>query len=143
MNVTAIIIDDDPVFIKIQKKLMSLTELHNNPIDFGNGKDALEYLQNSADTETTYIIMLNLRMPIMDGWEFLKAVSKESFLPNLRIFIATSSSSQADKEKAADFPFVIKFLEKPIAQDTIKEIKLLSQNTEIFNLILCSLDSKS
>ncbi len=133
MKLCAIIIDDDPIFIKIETRMMAAACMHDHPISFANGREALDYLKAHFDTGTNYLVFLNIRMPVMDGWEFLDAIREEKFLKNLHIFIATSSSNSADKVKAKNYPFIIKFLEKPISRQMLLEIKTMEQLEMVFN----------
>ncbi len=133
MKLCAIIIDDDPIFIKIETRMMAAASMHDHPLSFANGKEALDYLKTNFETDTNYLIFLNIRMPVMDGWEFLDAIREEKFLNNLHIFIATSSSNSADKVKAKNYPFIKKFLEKPISRQMLMEIKTMDQLELVFN----------
>ena len=70
------------------------------------------------------ILLLDLEMPEMDGWEFLdefcklkKKINKES-----TIYIASSSIAYEDKLKAQKYECVRDFLSKPINMDKLRKI---------------------
>ena len=70
------------------------------------------------------LILLDINMPQMDGWEFIAQLS--SCRPNLKnetkIYIVTSSIATADKLKAASFDEISGFLSKPVSVQKLKEI---------------------
>jgi len=69
----ACIIDDDETYIFNMKKLITFKKLCNNILVFGNGKDALNYMKHilSAPALLPDIILLDINMPVMNGWQFM------------------------------------------------------------------------
>ena len=76
-----------------------------------NGKEALEYL--SSDMEKPDMILLDLNMPVMDGFRFLEKLKDEVELHGLPIFILSSSDHHYDLEKSASYE-VIGYYLKPL-----------------------------
>jgi CheY-like chemotaxis protein len=71
-----------------------------------------------------YILMLDLNMPLMDGWEFLGNFEKlkNSVQQKFHVYILTSSINTEDIEHARDFPSVRHFYNKPLTRKIINEI---------------------
>lgn len=116
------IIDDDPIYKLVTKKLIENTKLFSHTKEFSNGSEAYEYFESTEDIPE--VILLDLEMPEMDGWEFLtefcrleKQLNKES-----TIYIASSSIAIEDKEKAKKFKCVKAFLSKPINLEKLETI---------------------
>lgn len=69
-------------------------------------------------------MLLDINMPLMDGWQFLEAL--QSQFPEVydltKIYIVTSSIAFSDKERFQDFPKLAGFLSKPLNVDKLKEI---------------------
>ncbi|MGN7205150.1 response regulator [Pedobacter sp. SAFR-022] len=115
------LIDDDEVFVFLTKKLIARSELEVTVETYINGQDAIEQLQSLAEDENALpdIILLDLNMPVMDGWEFLKAYEDINFSnPNkIHLYIVTSSISPYEVERAKQIPAVQEFIVKPMVKD--------------------------
>lgn len=85
---------------------------------FGNGFDAIEFLRTVQDTADALpeVILLDLNMPVMDGWEFLEAFRalKPSLPRKITIYIVSSSIAPADVERAKSISAVTDYIIKPI-----------------------------
>lgn len=117
------IVDDDPIAIMILKKLIAKSNFHSAPLSFENGKLALDYFQNSYSSEDQYIVFLDINMPVMNGWEFLKAIETFAASDNTVVYLVTSSTDEADRNQAQLYPLVAEFLSKPISLSVLSELK--------------------
>ncbi len=120
----ACIIDDDPIFVFGAKKLMQYANFCTSFMIFHNGKEALTNLKSiiSAGEKLPDIMLLDLNMPIMDGWQFLEEFTKIKTDKKITIYIITSSVDPADVERAKEYESVTNYLVKPITLDTLKEL---------------------
>jgi CheY-like chemotaxis protein len=118
-----ILIDDDPINNYFCELLLNPALSVTNFKSFTNPNDVLSCvteLEINADT----VILLDLNMPGMTGWEFLERFEKMKVKCN--IFILTSSSNPIDQELIDKFPLVKGFFIKPLTfenADFIKAIK--------------------
>ena len=120
MKAQILLIDDDPVvnFIHsrvIQKKFPGIALLV-----FENGRKGLTHILSNPDY--AYLIFLDLNMPVMNGWEFLEAISLEASEVDLQVHIVTSSVNPEDRQAAKKFNMVYSFLIKPLKSDDISPI---------------------
>ncbi|GAB3226146.1 response regulator [Hymenobacter seoulensis] len=120
-----VLIDDDSTSIFLMRMLLQLEELADSVTSFQSGQEALEYLRQSPPEQRPEIILLDLNMPVMSGWDFLEAVSDEAsdLLSGCRIYILTSSLAQTDSLRAADNPLVTRLIHKPLDKAELKLIK--------------------
>lgn len=121
-----LIIDDDPIVQLIHKSLIKRIRIENNPLQFTYAADAIDFILKNKDEH--YLILLDLNMPKMDGWEFLDHIKRLDLEIRTSIIIVTSSIAQSDEIKAREYSNVIKYYMKPLNIEMLNEIEL------IFNL---------
>lgn len=115
------VVDDDKIYHFILKNLLDRNALDIEPSFFENGLDALENLkQNIVTNEFPDLILLDINMPIMDGWQFLEEYKKlkDDFDIPTKIYMITSSNDILDMTRAKKY-------EKEIAKYYVKPINEL------------------
>lgn len=127
------IIDDDKVTIKICEVVIKNTSFAKEIISFGDGKEAIDYFSNYFDRkkkgesveDAPELMLLDLNMPIMDGWEFLENFIRKysDRLPNTKIAILSSSINPEDFIKAQKHEIIIEFIHKPLVVELMEELK--------------------
>tara|TARA_R110000751_G_scaffold166358_1_gene272245 strand:- start:533 stop:934 length:402 start_codon:yes stop_codon:yes gene_type:complete len=120
----ACIIDDDPIFIFGAKRMMELSDFCNSFMIFKNGQEAINNLKSImlAGEEIPEVILLDINMPIMDGWEFLDEFTQIESHKLITIYIVSSSIDPVDLQRAKRYENVSNFIIKPIAIQTLKNI---------------------
>ncbi|MCU0423385.1 MAG: response regulator [Bacteroidia bacterium] len=122
MSKHLLLIDDDEMFLFIQKRLISSSNLIGDPICFTDVLAALEHIKNNP--EQISLIFLDINMPIMDGWDFMDELKKND-LKNVKVVIVTSSINQDDRIRANNYDIVVGFIEKPVK---VESLNALEQN---------------
>lgn len=124
-----IIIDDDDIMVFLQHKLFLKCGLTNNPITFKAATAAIEFLKNE-EIDQHFLILLDINMPEMNGWQFLDILGEMKISKNIFVIMVSSSIDHSDKEKAGTYSNVIDFMEKPVSIENcnrIKEFPLLKE----------------
>lgn len=101
-NLNILLVEDDDV--AAESVIRSLRKTSPDiPITVAeNGKIALDIVSGNADEimPWPYIVLLDLNMPIMNGFEFLEKVRQSEALQKLVIFVLTTSNEDSDRSKA-------------------------------------------
>ena len=90
-----------------------------------NGKIGLEKLNSHLQISSeSILILLDLNMPVLDGWGFLDEIESNQQIDynKIRLYILSSSTDKADIEKIAQYPWIRKFYHKPLSSSDIIEI---------------------
>jgi len=120
-SVIAALVDDDKVFQFITGKILKSLNIIDILLQFENGQELLIYLKENFDKENRLpeIIFLDIQMPFLDGWQFLKEYSSLNlnFANEISIYILSSSISLYDKQKVKLYPFVKDYLVKPVSRE--------------------------
>ncbi|SFB24110.1 Response regulator receiver domain-containing protein [Flavobacterium swingsii] len=115
------IIDDDKIFVFVLKKILKKNENFDEVLDFKNGEEVLDLLSNKDNTLPN-IILLDINMPVIDGWQFLEEIEKLPNKEKLNVFIMSSSIDTNDIEKSKLFSTVKDFISKPINNDKLNKL---------------------
>ncbi|MBK0380627.1 response regulator [Mucilaginibacter segetis] len=127
------VIDDDHIFTYGLKKLLEIKGFYTKTIDFGNGKDAIDYLTNPDYVNNLPdIILCDINMPVMDGWEFIQNFEeiKSQTGKKIALYVISSSADAVDIERAKNNPHITDYLLKPLDENYLTEIFKLLQHTK-------------
>ena len=120
------IIDDDRIFIYGTKKIMKKIGFEGDLIVFNNGQDAAEGLaeMSKGNKKLPSLILLDLNMPIMNGWEFLEEYKKIPLghKSGVTLYIMSSSVDPIDCEKAKSYAEVKNYILKPVTPHDLDKI---------------------
>lgn len=122
------IIDDDPITVFGMRKMLDSLVTYNTMNTFENGKLAIDSIKDMiADgQEIPEVIFLDINMPIMDGWQFLKEFIALPLENKVRINIITSSIDSKDEDNWKLYKgkthHMVTYNHKPIRKQEIAEI---------------------
>lgn len=118
------IVDDDQIYTFLLAKQIGRMEFCDAIRVFGNGGEALHELQANRDRPEKLpdLILLDLNMPVCNGWQFLDRISELSLQKNIPIDIISSSVNTSEHRKATGYPGVGHFYTKPVTQQTLSKI---------------------
>lgn len=118
-----ILVDDDPIVILLQKKLMEKVGMIDKVITFNGGEEAVVFLANDREPDSEYLLFLDINMPGLSGWQVLDKLIELKLDKNLFVIIITSSIEQAEKEKSRQYKQIIDFWIKPFNLQSFIRLK--------------------
>jgi len=103
-----LIVDDDPNLQRLMTKFLKMEGFASIPAS--NGREALDYLRGGGDVS---VILLDLRMPVMDGWAFRREQRSDPGLAAIPVVVMTGIEGEHTIElgAAAAFHKPISFLD--------------------------------
>jgi CheY-like chemotaxis protein len=128
---SVLLVDDDMATNFISKMLIKKIGITDHIETVLNGQQALDYLTNSGKYEKSastfpqpMLILLDINMPVMDGWEFAEAFSKleENQKGKTIIVMLSSSLNPDDQKKAADLAVISGFQNKALSMEKLLSI---------------------
>ena len=123
---TLTIVDDDDIFVFLTTKIIEQTNLVDLIKVFGNGLDAINFLKENKNNVDALpdIILLDLSMPIMNGWQFLEEYNKlnPTIGKKITIYICSSSISPDEITRAKTISEVSDYIIKPITKDKLIDL---------------------
>jgi CheY-like chemotaxis protein len=125
MMKNVLLVDDDHIFNFLSAKILQKTGLAGEINTALNGKEALEILNKHYRESVTVpdVILLDLNMPIMDGFTFLEAF-KDLKMPHkdeIQIIVVSSSQDPRDIQRARELG-VKHYMQKPITEHGLKAV---------------------
>jgi CheY-like chemotaxis protein len=123
MLLKIMIVDDDEVVTRIHKKNVIKSGLSADPMCFKDGKYAFEYLTEHHEDGSKYLILLDINMPVMDGWMFLNSINHKPLSDCVNVIIVSSSSNKKDRDIASQYRQVIDYVEKPLTFNICVELR--------------------
>ena len=120
-----ILVDDDPINNFINKRVIQASNVCQRILLFTNGIDAINYIQNENPVEYDLpdLLIVDVKMPVMDGFEFIQRVNKlpHEKTSHFRIFMLSSSQDPRDLQKSRDLG-VKNYISKPLSEEKLKQL---------------------
>lgn len=120
------LIDDDEIFNFLNKRILELSGTAGKISIFTSAQQALEWLNAHLEKEGSWpeIILLDIRMPMMDGFEFLDHFIQlpEKNIQKVKVFMLTSSIDERDRSRSRNYPVVYGYYSKPMTPEILREM---------------------
>jgi len=117
--IVILVVEDDPSHVEIIRRNFEASRLANRLLSVEDGQAALDYLNregkyNDADKfPIPNLILLDLRLPLVDGLDVLKIIKSDSKLNKIPVVILTTSSAETDMVKSYE-SHANSYLVKPV-----------------------------
>jgi CheY-like chemotaxis protein len=122
-----LLIDDNPIDNLVNQKLIERANLAEAIMVRDSAVSAIEYLKSNCDKPENIpdTIFLDIRMPEMDGFQFLEEFDKlpAEVTSRVTIYMLSSSIDPKDISRANDNKYVAKFLTKPLSIEKLPQFQ--------------------
>ena len=115
-------IDDDLIILIVTKMMVQELDDQISFESFSSATDALDYFNKSKDNQRRWLILLDLNMPGMSGWDFLRELAKGDYEKRCTVVIASSSVDPRDTDRANADALVKDFISKPLYDNKIQNV---------------------
>lgn len=112
-----ILIDDDPINNLINRRLINKLGISPEILEFSEAEKALKYITSTDDNKR--LILLDINMPVMNGWDFLYAYVELEDRKNESVIMLSSSIDHQDQQRSRAFNCVQDFIEKPLTREKL------------------------
>lgn len=121
----ALIVDDFPFDAELTRRVLQSCAQEHEIVVVSDGEEALRELNKEPDFD---VVLLDLKLPKVDGFEVLKEISSKPFLSDIPVIVLSSSRNEADRmrtrvlgagdfvEKAIDYSVFKADLTRALAQ---------------------------
>jgi CheY-like chemotaxis protein len=120
--VKIVLVDDDPIVVLLQKKLMEKAGISSDIISFSGGSGALDYIADKK-TDEKILLFLDINMPGLSGWEVLDEMERLNMPFDFEVIIITSSVDVSDRIKADTYEKIVDFWIKPFSLEDFIALK--------------------
>ncbi len=118
-----LLVDDSTLDLFINEKMLKVNQMAASIRKFLDPRDCLQFIQ-TENTYETFIILLDLQMPLMNGFGFVEAF--QEFEPSMQkryhIFMLSSTVDSGDIQKAKSMEGIIDILSKPLDPKMLKKL---------------------
>ena len=123
---SVLLVDDDPTINFVHKLFLTEWEVTDQIFTAANGQEALDFLEQNEDfaQEPPSMILLDINMPVMNGFEFLEAYEElpKSKKASVVMAMLTTSLHERDRAKAAKFISLDSYMSKPLEKDQLMSL---------------------
>ena len=120
---TCLLVDDNYIDNIVTRKLLENSSFAENIIIHESPDRAMEALRDGSLIPD--VIFLDIRMPTMDGFEFLELYDKLNInKKGTKIYLLSSSLDPADIKSSTDNKYITQFIHKPLTKQILAEISL-------------------
>ncbi|HYG39394.1 MAG TPA: response regulator [Cytophagales bacterium] len=121
-----LLVDDDQITNFLNENLIKEMNISDYISIANDGQEALDYVKlnclgsGNVNGACCDLILLDLNMPVMDGFEFLEKVSELKIDTSISIVLLTTSSNERDLERAKTFN-IMGYINKPLTEAKIQQ----------------------
>jgi len=138
-NTVILIAEDEEGHAVLVKKNLQVAGLHNPTIHFFNGEKLINFFYdkdpvNKYNPEQSYILLLDIRMPVLEGNEVLRELKSNPITKKIPVIIVTTSDDQKEIDRCYELGcnlYIVKPVDYAKFADTIQLLGHILKKIEI------------
>lgn len=123
--------EDNPLDADLAKRALAINQVRDEVVHAHDGVEALDCLNHRGDfehcaPENPAVVLLDLKMPRVNGLEFLRRIKKDERFNKIPIVVFTSSKEEIDVAQSYELganAYVVKPVDFKEFRDTVKEVR--------------------
>ena len=125
---SVLLVDDDSTTNFLNERLLRRLKVSQEILVALNGQQALDLLETNCQAESATcptLVLLDVNMPVMNGFEFLETFSSLKLARHQDIVVIMLSSTQLEQDmvRVQDLP-VAAFIQKPLTREKVADVLL-------------------
>jgi CheY-like chemotaxis protein len=124
--VTIVLVEDDPGHAWLVQKNLHRAGIDNQVVALNDGQKAIDFFladdngQNGADLAAPYLILLDLNLPVVDGYQVLQRIKGEEQTKRIPVIILTTTDEPREVSRCYDLGCSV-YITKPVDYDRFSE----------------------
>ena len=115
-----LLVEDNKIDTLVHTKIINMVRPDMEIVHMEDGKAAVDFLVKAENSPL--LVLLDLIMPVMDGFGFLSSIAEMPKYQNLQVMVLTTSTNQLDKDKASAIFNIADYMVKPLSVNRFKLI---------------------
>lgn len=119
-DATILIVDDDPGHARLIERSLARASVASRIKRFGDGQEVLDFLAGQAQSGDAYLLLLDIRMPKLDGAEVLRQIKEDAHLRRIPVIMLTTTDDPREIARCRALG-CSEYLVKPVEDERLAE----------------------
>lgn len=133
-QVSILVVEDDDLDLMTLQRALGKVGLDSPVFVAKDGVEALEMIRSENghdELETPFLIILDLNMPRMNGFEFLEELRAHNAENRTPVFVMTTSASENDRNRAYDYQVAGYILKRRYGEELFEAVRMIAKYTQV------------